>query len=331
MTIIRILLDTCAVRNFLHPIGSKLDSSMIIPRLWKYRISIADGALAELVESLINSSIPFVDWQAKIHDLDCLLDPKWPIFVGGNKLSAIAGFQTDLSINLSNHQIYFQTIWKLLRDSQSLGQILAGIKYTDACGNKKKILIDPVHIKNILDGERRTWIDFIAEMQRQQREGKADFSTLSQIIAYLKSDFGSAPTDAPDLATRLNTVISLQAHFIHLAINTSFNPSTTKRRGDLFDWSLLFALPLPTVIVTSDKPFINRLKGTKAADAFQVISVEEFNDHARNDTLESLIAHHRTPETQCQKWRMDAYFHWVNRGRPCDDALTDWLATEPIA
>jgi hypothetical protein len=118
-----------------------------------------------------------------------------------------------------------------------------------------------------------------------------------------------------------------------MAINQSppYDPSTKERHGDLFDWALLFALPLPSVVVTSDGPFINRLRATKATDARQIVSVEEFNDHVRKDTLESLIAHHRTPELQHQTWQEAAYFHWIKRGRPNGDALTDWLATEPIA
>ena len=332
----RILLDTCTIRHFLSNAGpqiEQIDISSAIPRLWKYRFSIADGALAELFEQLPNLPEKFTKWHCKLGELDRLLDPKWPIFVGGRELSAIAGFQTDLGIDLRNSQIYHQSIWKLLRDSQSMGQIMAGIEYTDASGKRKKLPIDPAHIKSTLDNERQTWIDFIVEMQTLHRDGKADFSTLPKIEAFLRAGLGSAPTDVPDLATRLDAVTRLQAHFVHMAINQSppFDPSTVKRRGDLFDWALLFALPLPSVIVTSDGKFIKRLRATKATDTIQIVSVEEFNDHARKDTLESLIAHHRTPEIQHQKWQEAAYFHWIKRGRPNGEALTDWLATEPIA
>ncbi len=329
----RILLDTCTVRHFLSNAGPQLDSSSAIPRLWKYRISIADGAFAEFFEQLSNLPAKFAKWQCKFQDLDCLLDPKWPIFVGGRELAAIAGFQTDLSIDLRDSQIYHQTIWKLLRDSGSLNQMLAGIKYTDASGSRKMLKPNPSQIKNTLDKDRESWIDFIVEMQRHQGDGKADLRTLPKIEAYLSSNLGSMPTDIPDLAARLNAVIRLQAHFVHMAINQSppFDPSTEKRRGDLFDWALLFALPLPVVIVTSDGPFINRLRQTKAPDALQIVSVEEFNEHMRKDTLESLITHHRSLEAQRQKWQEAAYFHWIKRACPNGDALTDWFATEPIA
>jgi hypothetical protein len=209
----------------------------------------------------------------------------------------------------------------------------AGIIYTDASGNLKKLPLNTTQLKNSLNEGRQSWIDFIVEMQRLHRNGEADFSTLPKIEAYLRSGLGSESTDAPDLATRLEPVTRLQAHFAHMAINQSppYDPSKENRRGDLFDWALLFTLPLPSVIVTSDGKFIKRLRATKATDALQIVSVEEFNDHARKDTLESLIAHHRTPEIQHQKWQEAAYFHWIKRGRPNGDALTDWLATEPIA
>jgi len=44
-----------------------------------------------------------------------------------------------------------------------------------------------------------------------------------------------------------------------------------------------------------------------------------------------LTAHHRTPEIQHQMWQEAAYFHWIKRGCPNGEELTDWLATEPIA
>ena len=192
---------------------------------------------------------------------------------------------------------------------------------------------NPSQIKNTLDKDRESWIDFIVEMQRHQGDGKADLRTLPKIEAYLSSNLGSMPTDIPDLAARLNAVIRLQAHFVHMAINPYHLRAlqTLKRRGDLFDWALLFALPLPVVIVTSDGPFINRLRQTKAPDALQIVSVEEFNEHMRKDTLESLITHHRSLEAQRQKWQEAAYFHWIKRACPNGDALTDWFATEPIA
>jgi hypothetical protein len=331
----RILLDTCAVRNFLHKNGPKLDHSALILRAWKYRISIADGAISELIEQLTCSRLGFGDWQRKIHELDSLLDPKWPIFVGGRELSAIAGFQTDLNINHRESQIYHQSFWKLLRDSSSLKVLLDGICYRDATGKLVKLKPDAAHIKHTLDKDRKTWVDFIDDMRAAKITGGTTLGTLQGITKFLRSDFGAASTDPLNLDRRLDAVIRLLAQFAHMALNqpsqSQYNPSATNRRGDLFDWSLLFALPLPALIVTSDKRFVNRLKATNADDARQVLLIEDFNEHARNDTLESLLDHYRTTETQQRQWREAAYFNWLNRGCPFNDDLVDWFATEPIA
>jgi hypothetical protein len=331
----RILLDTSAVRNFLHEIGPKLDHKTLGQRLWKYRISIADGAIAELFEQLTDSHLDFDDWRRQVRALDRLLDPKWPIFVGGRELSALAGFQTDLNINLEGSQLYHQTLWRLLRDASSLKVLLGGICYRDITGKPVKLKPDPAQIMSTLDKERRTWVDFIDNMRQVKKTGKIPLGTLQEIERFLRSDIGQASTDNPNLLSRLVATIRFQAQFAHMALNQSsqsqYDPSTKKRRGDLFDWALLFALPLPAVIVTCDKRFVNRLRATNAIDARQVLLVEGFNEHAKSDTLETLLDHHRTSETQQRQWREAAYFNWLKRGRPFSDDLADWFATEPIA
>jgi hypothetical protein len=333
MATIRILLDTCAARNFLHQNGTKLDANAIGPRLWKYRISLADPCVAELTRQLVERRLKFSEWSGRIHALDKLLDPRWPFFVGGRDLGAVAGLQTDLTFDPIARQLEIQTLWRWMRDSADEAHYLAGTKYVDASGVAKELKPNPAHISSTLDAERQTWIDYVNEMKQNQKADPAVFSTLAKTKAVIRSGLGAAPTDPPDLADRLDGIVSVQAEliFTSYAHTPGYNPASQKRRGDLFDLALLFALPLPAVIVTADNPFLDRVRRAASPDSKQLISVDDFNQHALNDTLESLIAHHPCVHTQEQRWREAAYFRWLRRGAPMDDDWQDWFASEPLA
>ena len=170
-------------------------------------------------------------------------------------------------------------------------------------------------------------------MQRKQRDGKADLRTLPKIEAYLRSIFlGSEPTDIPDLTARLDAVIRLQAHLSHMAINQSppFDPSTENRRGDLFDWALLFALPLPVVIVTSDEPFINRLRQTKAPSLSKLCRLTSstiIREKTRLNHCSPIIAHRKHNARSGKRLPTSTGSNVAVQKM----TLTDWLRTEPIA
>jgi hypothetical protein len=151
--ITRILLDTGAIRNFVHPIGPKLEIATLKTRLWKYRISLADGTFAEILRQLMDSRIDFGEWRSRIDDLDQLLDPRWPIFPGGRERSAIMGLQRDLMFSQGESQIYHKSVWNLLRQSSSLGQLTSNFDYQDSAGIPKRLKADAVRTRTILEIE----------------------------------------------------------------------------------------------------------------------------------------------------------------------------------
>lgn len=330
--ITRILLDTCVIRNFIHQIGPKLDVPALLPRLWKYRISLADGTTAELMNQFAEKRISFQDWKDRIGELDKILDPRFPVFLGGRELAALAGLQTDLKFDASEVQAHKQAIWKLLRDATDEIKLLAGVNYKDAQGDKA-LRPDPIQIQTAMQQARQTWISYVDKMKQLEQQTPGLFSSLAKTKAYLSSGLGSASTDPPDLATRLDAVLSIQAELVYMSVNSPnpYNPSSDKRRGDLFDMALLYALPLPVIIITADKPFLNRVKNAKTPDAVQLIDTSQFNQHVLDDDLEKLLIHHRTPAAQQARWNEAAYFRWIERGSPAGDEWNDWFATEPIA
>jgi hypothetical protein len=331
--ITRILLDDCVVRHLAHRDAIAIDLGLLAPRLWKYRISIADPAFAELVDQRLESRLSDAVWASARQDLDRMLDPRWPIFPGGNELSAIVGFQKDLTIDRWDCQRCQQLVWQLLRDSGSSADLRAGFVALDSNGKQRTVRVDEQDLRSRLARDRRDWASEIEDMRSKRDQGEVDFGSLEKTKEYLIRELGRESEDPPDLTSKLDSVITLKARFAWMAMNnkTPYNPRAQGRRGDVFDWSLLFALPLPCVIVTADASFCNALRETGSPQACQVINVDELNEHSRNDTLESVILHCRSADQQEREWREAAYFHWLERGRPNDDSWSDWFASEPIA
>lgn len=328
--ITRILLDTCTVRSHIHGTTPLLDLEAIKAWRHKYRVSLADSTMAELLSQLVEERLPMSLWTSRVGDFDHVLDQQWPVFPGGCELASIAETSAVHGHNLRDSKLYYQAGWRLLRTAQNIRDLQQGITYSDSSSKQFAIRADAKHIASTMRNARNEWIDYISRMKTQlasQRTGRKNVET---IVGLMKSDLGSRPDDPPDLAEKLDGLTRMIAQFVDMALHSAspYNPKAERRRGDVFDLSLLFSLPLPAVICTGDGSFVNRLRATGARQSAQVVTIDEFNSHARLDTLESILGSHY--EEQGRRWRDAAYLRWCGRGRPPIDDWADWFAVEPI-
>ena len=327
----RILLDTNVLGNHIDGTPPLIDLPVVRQRLWKYRISLADST-AEFVEGLVQADL-LSRWHLHVSEIDAILDRRWPILPGGKELAALSGLQTDLTIDVANSQHYYQAVWRLLRDAKSVADLEAGTQFPDSTGKCFAIKVDFSRVRGELDKERGRWSGYVERKRDEFRTKGIKTGDYDRILAEITADFGAQPTDPPEFAEKVDAVSRMVARFLALALpkRDAYNPKSDKRRGDVFDLSLLYAVPLPAVICTSDGPFVERLRQCNAPHVKQVVTVEEFNGHVRADTLDALLSEHRTTSQQCQRRREAAYFNWRKRHSPPNDDWTDWFSCEPIA
>lgn len=326
--ITRVLLDTNVVGNHLDRDESMLDLTAIHGRLWKYRISLADST-GEIFAGLSSGRL-IERWSRYIGEIDGILDSRWPIFPGGRELAALAETQSDLPADVADCR-YYQAIWQWLRNSNCIADLERGTSYVSANGTRYALPFDRHRVEDGIENERDSWIDYINDIRDEAtRSSNTGFEA---IFAIVRSRFGSQPYDPPNVLQLYDGMFRMIARMVELSLQRRdpYNPAGRRRRGDVFDFLLLYALPLPAVICTSDGPFCERLRATGCPDAMQVISIEEFNQHARDDTLEELVAHHRTTSEQVSIWQVAAYYRWLNLGQPDGGDWEDWFATEPVA
>lgn len=331
--LVRIVLDTCAIRNHLHGTGQRLDLSAITASAEQLRFSVAGGAGFELIEQLTEGRLPWSEWP-NISTITPYLDDRWPLLPTGRQLAALAGTQTDIEIDVEAERLHLRACWRLLTVARCNDDLTAkGGWYEGADGNKYAIRLQVPSLTSTGSHQRQSWIDYIAKIGTLTPQLGFPNLDESSIVALMKSNPNAYPGDPPDFGDRLDAVSRMIARLVSQSLkkNTPYNPSSDKRRGDAFDISLLFYVPLPSVICTADERFVNRLRDTGTPHARQVVTVDELNNLMRNNQVATLVSDFRTPQEQYERWQVAAYFHWVKRGMPWGDPETDWKAAEPIS
>lgn len=287
---IRVLLDTCAIRSHIHQHPWLLPISELRARLDVIKVSIADSAMAELFEQRVQNRIP--NWNERIGEIDSILDPEQPVFPGGSELAVLSGTQLGEEPNREDRTQYYRTGWQLLRDAGDLSELQRPHTFKTSDGRTMRITLDPGRLQNVMADERDAWVAFIERMENIL--GPDTSPTRKQILDIAQTGLRSQqPTDPPDIADKLDGVVQVLASFIHMRTtgSTPYNPRAEHRRGDVFDWSLLFALPLPAIICTADTTFVNRFRALNSHQASQVVNMEEFSDRVANDSLLELLPH----------------------------------------
>lgn len=329
----RILLDTCTVRNHLHANGMQLDFKAIHSSVEQLRFSLPGGAGVELLEQLTEGRVSWKEWTTGIQAIDSILDQRWPLLPTGRQLAAIAGTQTNVAIDIEAERRHLRAVWRLQRHSKSTSDLERGGWYEGVDGQRYAIKLELPKLQSAGAAERDSWKNYIRHIQTLLPSLGVKQASEADILALMKMNQGTYPGDPVDLGDKLDSVSRMIARLVSQALKKKgpYNPDTDKRRGDTFDISLLFYIPLPSVICTADEKFVNRLRSTGAPHARQVVSVEEFNELVRAGSVGTLVHDFRTSDEQHRRWSEAAYFNWLNRGRPLNDDQRDWFEAEPVA
>lgn len=286
-----------------------------------------------MLEQLTEGRVAWTEWSNRMPSIDSILDRRWPLLPTGRQLAALAETQTDISVDIESEQRYLRAVWSLQRYATSTADLQRGGWYEGADGKKYAFKLELSKLQAAATAERESWRNYIQHIQSLLPSLGMTGATEEVILALMKQGQGTYPGDPPDLADKLDSADRMIARLVSQALKKRdpYNPSTDKRRGDAFDISLLFNVPLPSVICTADEKFVNRLRDTGASHSRQVVTVNELNDLVGRNGVGALVSDFRTPDEQHRRWSVAAYFNWIKRGRPSNDDQHDWHEAEPIA
>ena len=140
--LVRILLDTCTVRNHLHGLRGQLDFKAINSSSEELRFSLPGGTGAELIEQLTKGRITWSEWINGIPAIESILDQRWPLLPTGRQLAAIAETQTDIAINIEDERRHLGAVWRQLRHAKSTSDLQCIERYEGADRRQYGVTLD---------------------------------------------------------------------------------------------------------------------------------------------------------------------------------------------
>lgn len=282
----RILLDTGVVRKVIHGDADALDPGALAQARGDHSVSVADGAIAELAAALLRGAVPPETWAERIGLFDDLLDPDFPAAPGGKELAAFWGGHSPVGLNVNEARAYYRAVWNYLRGARSANDLCREEVFYAPSGRAYAIRLDRQHVEAVLAeaGQKWSgWVENIAGLIRGLRDGgetvtEEDLRRLTS--SNLMLDMAAADVMKLDLVVHVLARRAIQA----VTGPTPYNPNG--RPNDPLDLDLLFGVPLPAWICTSDERLHRLVRSTESADRFAVMTARELLEQLRTEAAQ---------------------------------------------
>jgi hypothetical protein len=269
----RILLDTSAVRKVIHGDADALDLAQLKQLQGQHRVSLADGAVAELAAALTQSRIKVADWAQRIHLFDDVIDPDLPFMPGGNELAVLAGLRAPAGFDLDDTRAYYCAVWRLLRAIQTDADLVKAEQYVAPNGDTMQIRFDGIRVENVLEDAAdawKMWVDSarLEKLQLEAQGGQISEDELAHLLREeVRRDVSDRNVDKLEVAIRVSARRTFE-----LKANKGYSP---KGHNDALDFDLLYGLALPAVVCTGDDRLVRLARSTTAWDGWRVMNAAE--------------------------------------------------------
>lgn len=287
---IRVVFDTCIVRQLIHDDPEAIDVEALHKHANGILVSLAPTATVELASQLKQERIPFDAWEKQIGRIDTVIDVNMPIVPCAREGFALAGLVDVSSRDLEQSIQHGQMAWQTLRniDNETKSDIAMGFE-TSTDLTVMTIRSEPT--AQVVSLMRSSFADMIDDLVSQFSDESA---SAEEVSTFLLPHMENVTVDTHVAQEKLGLFFEAIAQLVTLGskLHGAYDPRRAKRQGDTFDILLLTLLACPAIVVTADKPFLNRIQSLKSVQKYQVLSVDEFNKCVRgNNALVELQSH----------------------------------------
>lgn len=183
---------------------------------------------------------------------------------------------------------YGQMIWQTLRNIDN--ETKSDIAMTFATHTDVTVMTIPSEpTAEVMSLMRSSFAEVIEDLVDHFSDKKV---SAEEVAAFLLPHMEHVTVATHVALKKLNLFLEAIAQLVTLGLKTqrAYDPRAAKRQGDTFDILLLTLLSCPAIVVTADKPFLNRIQSLASPQKYQVLSVDEFNKclQAENATGELL-------------------------------------------
>lgn len=273
----RIFLDSSVVRKIVHGDSDALDLGALRTAKGAHPISLADGAFAELAAQLVRGSVQPAVWAKCVAAMDAVLDDDFPVAPGGKDLAAFWGWgsRSPIGLDLGEARAYYRAIWGYLRDIKSAEDLSRRSIFQAPSGRAYAIQLSGDTANAVLADAGTKWAAWISKIAALISDMRKDGKRISEDdirqlgLLNLCLNMGMADAQKLDLVFHVLAKRAIQA----AAGRTPYNPKGEP--NDPLDLDLLFGIPLPGWVCTSDLRFHRLVRSTDSKDKDKVMTPAE--------------------------------------------------------
>ena len=256
----RVVLDTCVVRNLAHLVGSKMDVGLAESNRHDFQFMVAHAAVGEILEQILEGKLRVEEWQTAALALERFLSPCLPVFP---RLREIPGIRQFVGENLVESSL-------VVEPSRDLWRLLIEIDDPDWPNQADKTSFD--ELINPTRGEYGNLFSHLGDTGEFQDASQAEM--ISSVQDFLERTYGNG-----NLLKMMEIPSMALGRFLYLRMQTpAYNPFSIDRRTDPYDFEMLHVTVVPeTLFCTSDKRLLTHLELSGVEIPGRVLSVEDLN------------------------------------------------------
>jgi hypothetical protein len=270
-----VILDTSVVRGIIESETDALDPDELAAIKGSRRISIADGAVAELWHWLLRAPVEVLrKVRPGLLRLERCLDQEFPFAPSARGGASFAGIvpwkEGDSQAEQASHS---RACWQHLTRVRSPGDLTRKMKYRDSSGRLALLVPRPPAATSLLRDMQDKWLPpIVAQSLREQGIERMTDQDEQQFIARwrekLLSALGIAVSDPR--SGRLDLYLQSLARRVRI-----HRPARYPTSNAAMDNALLLYLLLPALICTADSKLVNFVRALPSPDRLLVMRPDE--------------------------------------------------------